>query len=217
MAMGMVPTLPTRNHSGNGKTSESWIWRGNKDVSFVDEKKRKRLDDLADDDLRVLYFRSYSQYLRWGEDGEILLEDFKRAVKSFTNYQEIWKQLADQAHQQSESVDRDAVRAIALMEAYVQDLRQGQSERRPPESSDSLRRRAQVARGQSAYASKKVAFFASMRKKAEDGLAEATVMIGEMVDEFGKHALELNDARDQALREEEPGDARQNRRRRVRY
>ncbi|EJD36304.1 hypothetical protein AURDEDRAFT_40046, partial [Auricularia subglabra TFB-10046 SS5] len=70
---------------GTGKTSESWIWRGNKDT---------RNARLIQADLRVLYFRSLSQYLRWGEDGEILVEDFKRTVKSFGNYQAIWQQLS---------------------------------------------------------------------------------------------------------------------------
>ncbi|KZW00058.1 hypothetical protein EXIGLDRAFT_597626, partial [Exidia glandulosa HHB12029] len=79
---------------GSSKRSESWIWYGGMDGSSIKDDDKKRLDAMIDDDLRVFYFRTKAHYERWGEEGEILREDFKRLIKSHDAMEKVWLALS---------------------------------------------------------------------------------------------------------------------------
>lgn len=140
----------------------------------------------------MFYFRTVAHYMRWGEEGEILREDFKRLVKSHRALEKVWNNLAKKAEDEGNALDAKAVDAELRMQEFMQSLRaRGSPQLEQPESAVVLRYKAYVAYGKCAYAHKKVAFHRTLRGKAEVAQREAEAAFGQLVDAFSQHAQEL--------------------------
>ncbi|KAJ3554139.1 hypothetical protein NP233_g12484 [Leucocoprinus birnbaumii] len=82
----------TTVHGPGESTPEPWWWMVGKPPSLSEEAWHIELD-------RVRWFRMRASLHRMHEELEILNEEFKRTLRSFSKYQEIWRKMGNSTSQ----------------------------------------------------------------------------------------------------------------------